>query len=154
MPVINSSIIMKKILLLVLFSSCALFCSAQLEKMPYWIHTRPQADDNAKYYFRVTSGEGDNYDRAYANAFAKAILESSWKLGVDVNTQDDLQTIEARINDNIKVSKAQMNLQINKVCEYSERLSGRMGIRVYILWQVAKYGNVNPNFEEFTKCKE
>ena len=93
-----------------------------------------------------------NYDKAYANAFAKAVLESSWKLGVEVNTQNDLQTIESNIMSNISVEKSTMILPLNKVCEYVEPQSGRMGVRVYILWQVAKYGNVRPNFEEFTDC--
>ena len=121
--------------------------------LPYWVNNRPNTESSSMYYFRVTKGEGNNYDKAYANAFARAILESSWKLGVDVNTTDDLQTIENGINENISVSASQMSLPLNKVCEYTEQLSGRMGIRVYILWQVAKYGNRSPQFEEFTKCE-
>ena len=105
------------------------------------------------YYYRVTRGEGDNYDKAYANAFAKAILESSWKLGIEVNTSDDLQTIEQGITENISVASSRMVLPMNKVCEYIEPTSGKMGTRIYILWQVAKYGNRVPNFDEFTKCE-
>ena len=126
---------------------------ANADNKPYWITNRPQTETTCMYYYRVTQGEGSNYDKAYANAFAKAILESSWKLGVEVNTTDDLNTIEKGINANISVGTASMVLPLNKVCEYIEPLSGRMGIRMYILWQVAKYGNRAPNFDEFTKCE-
>lgn len=146
---------MNKIQLLILALCWALFCSAQqaARSRPYWIQNRPQTDSKCMYYYRVTQGEGANYDKAYANAFAKAILESSWKLGVEVNTSDDLHTIEQGITNNISVESSRMILPLNKVCEYIEPTSGKMGIRIYILWQVAKYGNRVPNFDEFTKCE-
>lgn len=146
---------MNKIQLLILALCWALFCSAQQAagSRPYWIQNRPQTESKCMYYYRVTQGEGTNYDKAYANAFAKAILESSWKLGVEVNTSDDLQTIEQGITNNISVESSRMTLPLNKVCEYIEPTSGKMGIRIYILWQVAKYGNRVPNFDEFTKCE-
>lgn len=131
----------------------AFMLNAQPLNRPYWINNRPSVDSACMYYYRVTKGEGDTYDQAYATAFARAIMESSWKLGLDVNTTDDLKTIENGINENISVNSSHMSLPLNKVCEYTESLSGRMGFRVYILWQVAKYGNRNPNFEEFTKCE-
>lgn len=126
--------------------------NAKADNKPYWILNRPQTESSCMYYYRVTQGEGSNYDKAYANAFAKAILESSWKLGVAVNTTDDLNTIEKGITKNISVGSTSMVLPLNKVCEYIEPLTGRMGVRIYILWQVAKYGNRTPNFDEFTKC--
>ena len=146
---------MQKYLIFLLAWGWTLICSAQssASKQPYWIKDRPLTESNCMYYYRVTHGEGATYDKAYANAFAKAILESSWKLGVAVNTTDDLQTIEKGITENISVGSSSMVLPLNKVCEYIEPLSGKMGVRIYILWQVAKYGNRLPNFEEFTKCE-
>lgn len=142
-------------ILLILAICWALFCSAQqvAGARPYWLQNRPQTDSKCMYYYRVTQGEGADYDKAYANAFAKAILESSWKLGVEVNTSDDLKTLEKGVTDNISVESSRMVLPLNKVCEYIEPTSGKMGTRIYILWQVAKYGNRAPNFEEFTKCE-
>lgn len=98
-------------------------------------------------------GEGANYDKAYANAVAKAILESSWKLGLPVNTEDDLKVIENGVLDNITINKSEMNLSMNKVCEYSERMKEKKGTRIYILWQVATSGNVRPLFDEFSNCE-
>ncbi len=82
------------------------------------------------------------------------ILESSWKLGVAVDTKSDLESIENYVTENINVRANQMNISINKACVYSEPLTTRMGVRIFVLWQVAKPGNANPKFEEFTKCKK
>ena len=146
---------MNKSFLFLLAIGWALICNAQpsASKQPSWITNLPKEKAGSYYYYRVTIGEGVDYDKAYAKAFARAIMESSWKLGVDVNTTDDLQTIEEGIMDNVKVAPSHMTLPMNKVCEYTEKLVEKRGIRIYILWQVAKYGNVLPNFDEFTNCE-
>ena len=82
-----------------------------------------------------------------------AILESSWKLGVVVDTKDDVQTLEQGILDNIEVQQTQMVLPLNKMCEHEEALASINKVRLYILWQVAADGNHNPQFESFNNCK-
>lgn len=144
---------MKNILLLLPLFALVVSGSAQSEQRPYWIGNIPTVQDNSYYYYRVTQGEGLDYDKAYAKAFARAIMESSWKLGLEVNTSDDLQTIEKGVADNIKIASSHMTLPMNKVCEYTEKLVETRGVRVFILWQVAKYGNRDPKFDEFTKCE-
>lgn len=143
---------MKKITLSLLLLVWALVSSAQTNSRPYWINQLPSVSSSGQYYYRVTQGDGVDYDKAYAKAFARAILESSWKLGVEVSKTNDLQSIENGITENVKVADMRMKLPMNKVCEYTEKLEERRGVRVFMLWQVAKYGNVLPNFEEFTKC--
>lgn len=130
----------------------ALGVNAQHDNFPSWVSKRPVSEKKS-YYYRVTIGEGENYDKAYAKAFARAIMESSWKLGVEVKTTDDLQTIENNITSNVEVVSSRMTLPMNKVCEYIEPLSGRMGVRIYILWQVARQGNIAPDFDEFLNCE-
>lgn len=144
---------MKKIAIFFFLLVWVVEITAQTNGRPYWIKNLPSTKENSKYYYRVTQGDGRDYDKAYAKAFARAILESSWKLGVEVNTTDDLATIEKGITDNVKVVDSRMTLPINKVCEYTEKLTETRGVRVFILWQVAKYGNILPNFDEFTKCE-
>ena len=143
---------MKKIIFLTLLVSWALASNAQLTQEPSWIKTRPKPS-NDTYYYRVTKGEGSNYDKAYANAFAKAILESSWKLGVEVKYENDIQAIENNVYDNITLDERQMNIPMNKVCEYVKPLTEKAGVQLYILWQVATYGNVTPIFDEFNNCE-
>ena len=144
---------MRKILFFIPLILWGVCCAAQYERRPYWIGNMPAAKENSKYYYRVTQGDGVDYDKAYAKAFARAIMESSWKLGLEVNTADDLQTIEQGVTENIKVSSSRMTLPLNKVCEHTEKLVDTRGVRVFILWQVAKYGNRDPQFDEFTKCE-
>ncbi len=144
---------MNKILFTLSLLVWALAINAQTNNRPYWISNLPSAPEKSMYYYRVTQGEEMDYDKAYAKAFARAIMESSWKLGLEVNTSDDLQTIENGVHNNIKIADSKMTLPLNKVCEYTERRTETRGVRVYILWQVAKYGNVLPNFDEFTKCE-
>ena len=143
---------MKRAVLFIVFVGWAFVLSAQPSRLPSWITKKPKPS-NTTYYYRVTLGEGINYDKAYANAFAKAILESSWKLGVPVDNQDDLKTVEDGVYDNITIGKTQMNLALNKVCEHMEPLQAKVGVKVYILWQVASSGLVSPFFDDFNDCE-
>lgn len=138
---------MKRVLflLVVIFSSFHLF-----SQRPQWITQKPADAEN--YYYRVTMAEAKTYKDAYAEAFAMAILESSWRLGVAVSKTDDLNAIKDDVMENIEVKPKNMNLPMNKVCEYEERSTSSSNIRLYILWQVAKYGNREPNFKEFNDC--
>ncbi len=141
---------MRRLIIFIAFLTVALF-SATAQK-PYWIKELPVANSGS-YYYRVTRAEAKTYEEAYSKAFSIAILESSWKIGVRVDTKNDLETIEKGIIENINVSDRAMKIPLNKVCEYTEKASGTMNIRIYILWQVARYGNIPPNFEDFSKCE-
>lgn len=118
--------------------------------MPQWVKQLPMAG-NDTYYYRVTKAEGKNYEEAYIKAFSMAILESQWKLGVKVRKTDNEQTIEQTITSDLNLQNSNMNLPLNKVCEY-EIPSSAGGVCLYILWQVAKYGNVKVEFENYSKC--
>ena len=128
-----------------------MFADAQFTNKPYWISNRP-IPSNSTYYYRVTIGEGDDYEKAYANAFAKAIQESSWKLGVKVKNTEDLNSIIDGTFDNISIEESTMSIAVNKVCEYTERLQTKTGLRVFVLWQVASSGNIIPLFDDFNEC--
>lgn len=120
--------------------------------MPQWIKHLPKAG-NSTYYYRVTKAEGQNYEDAYAKAFNKAILESQWKIGVRVSS-DNQQSVDEILQSNLNLSTHQMSLPINKVCEY-EQPSPNIdnGIVLYILWQVAHYGNIKVEFENYLDCE-
>ena len=135
---------------LILFILCIVWAFASAQTMPNWIKHRPLAENNS-FYYRVTIGEGTTYNLAYSNAFAKAILESSWKLGVQVTTTDDIETIKNDIHDNITIGKVDSNIPINKVCEYLEKISTTK-FRLYCLWQIGMPGKP-VFFEEFGNCE-
>ena len=109
---------------------------------PSWVKHLPKPN-NDTYYYRVTKAEGKTYEEAYTKAFSMAILESQWKLGVKVNKSDNVQTIEETITSDLSLRSSNMNLPLNKVCEYEKASSNiSNGVVLYILWQVARYGNV------------
>ena len=117
--------------------------------IPYWVNQLPKSPEKT-YYYRVTKAEGKTYEEAYAKAFSMAILESSWKLGVTVDPTSSAQTIEQSITSSINIQNDVLVLPLNKVCEYETKTGNRTTL--YILWQVARYGNVEPKFEDFTEC--
>ena len=119
--------------------------------IPYWVTNIPKSTSNT-YYYRVTKAEGKSYEDAYTKAFAMAILESSWKLGVTVNPSASAQTVEQSISSALNIENDAMVLPLNKVCEYEMKAGTK--ITLYILWQVARYGNVDPVFEDFSECEK
>lgn len=126
----------------------ALFLSAYAG-VPPWVYVLPASGNNT-YDYKVTQAEAKTYDEAYSKALARAILESSWKVsGVTVKVNDDLETIEQDITQSLESISKEVRLRINKVCEYSDRPSGSMQIRVYILWQVPKNDYTVPVFEPY-----
>ncbi len=125
---------------------------AQIATTPYWVTKVPKSDTE-NYYYRVTTAEGKTYNEAYTKAFSFAILESQWKLGVKVKKTGDVNQIEQGLTQSINVQSQNMNLPLNKVCEYIEPLYTSKGVRLYVLWQVARYGNVDPKFKDFTECE-
>lgn len=120
---------------------------------PVWLKHLPKPN-NDTYYYRVTKAEGHTYEEAYTKAFSMAILESQWKIGVKVNKSDNLQTIEETITSDLNLQSSNMILPLNKVCEY-EKASPNIanGVVLYILWQVARYGNVKTEFEDYLDCE-
>ena len=119
--------------------------------IPSWVKRLPQAG-NETYYYRVTKAEGKTYEEAYTRAFSMAILESEWKIGVRTFKQEDAKTIEESLKQDLKLKSSPINLPINKVCEY-EQASPNGGIILYCLWQVASYGNVKAEFENYLNCE-
>ncbi len=123
--------------------------------LPYWVTQLPSAGADKNYYYRVTMAEDVSYDKAYANAFAKAVMEAKWRMGVEVHFQDDVKSLENSVTEGVNVNQDFISIPMNKVCDYWEANHTPMGdlIRLYVLWQVAKFGNKEPQFEEFTKCQ-
>lgn len=128
-----------------------LFANAQ-ENPPYWVNQLPKPE-NGTYYFRVTHAEELTYEKAYVQAFSMAILESSWKMGLPVDTKNDLATIVKGVENNISIRSHQSHIAINKVCEWQTKNITSNKIVLYVLWQVASSGNIEADFGYFEKCK-
>lgn len=149
---------MKKFVLLlaVMIGLPSVICAQTDRDMPHWITKLPSANPNKHYYYRVTMGEGDTYDKAYAKAFAKAVIEAKWKLGVRVNVSDDMTALEGQVTEAINVQEQVMTIPINKVCDWWEDFyssTSKKQVRLYVLWQIADDGRFEPKFEEYTNCQ-
>lgn len=147
---------MKKYFLLLVFCLPVVAFAQIGREMPQWVSQLPTSNPQKHFYYRVTVGEGATYDKAYANAFAKAIMEAKWKLGVRVNMSDDMAALEGQVSDAVNVQEQYMEIPINKVCDYWEEfrpVASTKQIRLYVLWQIADDGRFEPRFEDFTNCQ-
>ena len=136
---------------MLLMFCAAVFVSAAQTVLPSWVKRLPKPE-NDTYYFRVTHAEERTYEKAYVKAFSMAILESSWKMGLPVDAKNDIATIESGVEDNLSVRSHQSNISLNKVCEFQTRGLTSDKVVLYVLWQVAAAGNIEPDFGYFEKC--
>lgn len=143
---------MKVAYTLILYAILGVLQTVAQNTQPSWINTLPKPE-NETYYFRVTHAEEQTYEKAYVRAFSMAILESSWKMGLPVDAKNDMATIEKGVENNLTIRSHQSNIAINKVCEYQTKSIATNNVVLYVLWQVAAAGNIEPRFEEFNKCK-
>lgn len=117
---------------------------------PKWVRHIPTASSKT-FYYRVTYGEGVIYDKAYTNAFAKAIYENACKRGITVDIDMSMDAIEREVQEQVNVDQRTMKLYLNKACEYWE-VNPNGVIRLYVLWQIGQNGKSDPNFEPYEEC--
>lgn len=112
--------------------------------MPSWIQNPPAK--TATYYYRVSQATGLTEEAATRKAFAMAILESAFAIGIPV----DLQKMEQMESDEVLVeANRYVRIPINKVCQHVMELTTRRGYRVYVLCQVANNVHERPAFKSF-----
>lgn len=123
---------------------CLVGMTAGAQTLPAWVGMPPARSDT--YYYRVSQGIGITEEEAESRAFATAIMESAFAIGVPV----DLKKLEQIDKDSLLVTASQyVKIPINKVCSYVEPLVTRRGFRAYILCQVANDTRVVPKFRSF-----
>lgn len=147
---------MKQFLIIVSLLCVTISATSQPGLMlPSWVKELPKAKIGSHYYYRVTMAEAPTYDKAYASAFAKALMEAKWRLGASVSFTDDIKSLEDSVTNGINVNEQSVKIPLNRVCDYWEevRTTRARYIRLYVLWQVAENGIVQPKFDEFNDCK-
>lgn len=139
----------RKLLIVCILGIISLSATAQMAE-PKWVRHIPKSTSET-FYYRVTYGEGKNYDAAYSKAFARAIYENACKRGIYVDVNTSIEDIEADITRQVNIDNRSMNLFINKVCEYrDEHPNG--SIKLYILWQIGVFGKSDPKFDTYEDC--
>lgn len=130
------------LLLLSLLAGVTLAAYAQ--NAPGWLQSPPAR--TTTYYYRVSKGTGLTEEEAERQAFAMAIMESAFAIGVPV----DMKKLEQMKGDSLLTEVSRyVKIPINKVCRYAEPLVTRRGYRVYVLCQVANSVHVAPEFKSF-----
>ena len=138
---------MKKLLLLLLLVAVQMTLVAQ--EMPQWVLQKPRPA-NDTYLYVVERGVGATEMEARNRAMGLVYRSTIERLALAI----DLASINSAITNgsNYGETSEAMNVPVNKVCEYMQR-EGSQYV-VYVLCQVAQYGNVPALFTPFTQCNQ
>lgn len=133
---------MKRYLLFILLLGKAF--SGYAQHLPDWVQSPPAHTHT--YYYRVSQGTGLTEEEAGRKAFAMAIIESAFAIGIPV----DMKKLEKMQADSLLIEASRyVKIPINKVCQCTESLVTRRGYRVYMLCQVANDVHTPPVFKSF-----
>ena len=139
---------MKKLFLTFILAMVALVSYAQ--DKPGWIYNKPKPTNNS-YLYAIESATGETEIVARNQAFARVLQSTAMRLGQPINSDEINRAVQNGTS--FEVISSQYNIPINKVCEYTEKISG--SYRVYVLCQVAKAGNIIVDFDyEFNGCHD
>ena len=136
---------MKKILFLLLLAISQMLMFAQ--EVPQWITKKPRPA-NDTYLYVVERGVGATEMEARNRAMGLVYRSTIERLALPINLASINEAINNGSNygDNAEV----MNIPVNKVCEYIQQEATQYA--VYVLCQVAQYGNREARFTAFTQC--
>lgn len=139
---------MKKILLfllIVFLSQVTLFA----QEVPEWVQKKPKPT-NDTYLYVVERGVGATEMEARNRAMGLVYRSTIERLALPINLAsiNNAITDGSNYGDNTEV----MNVPVNKVCEYIQQETNQYA--VYVLCQVAKYGNIQVQFTDFTHCNQ
>lgn len=148
---------MKKYLLFLLcLFSVSLYAQKserRLERFPDWVFEKP-IPENGTYIFVVEHGDADTEIEARNQAMGLVYRNTIQRLGLSIDMNDINNAI--RNGDEYGSQFEKLNVPVHKVCEYVSRKTESNNrdykYRVYVLCQVAKAGNIYPNFVAYTDC--
>ena len=138
---------MKKLLFLLLLAMSQMVICAQ--DVPQWVQKKPRPA-NDTYLYVVERGVGatemEARNRAMGLVYRSTIERLS--LGIDLSSINNAIANGSNYGD---TSEA-MNVPVNKVCEFIQQEANQYA--VYVLCQVARYGNIQVSFTDFTHCNQ
>ncbi len=143
---------MRKILfftLLALISTSAMAQQPQKPQFrPDWVYNTPHPG-NSTYLYVVEHGEGATKREALNQAIARVFQSTANRIGQFVSTDEINRAVQAGTDYN--VIGRNMKVPVHKVCEFPIQ-NEDYSWTVYVLCQVAKAGNITPEFEECDLC--
>ncbi len=136
---------MKKLLFLLLMAVSQVVICAQ--EVPQWVTKKPRPA-NDTYLYVVERGVGATEMEARNRAMGLVYRSTIERLALPINLASINEAINAGSNYGDKSEI--MNIPVNKVCEYIQQEATQYA--VYVLCQVAQYGNRETKFTAFTQC--
>ncbi len=145
---------MKKNLFFFLLISVCISVAAQQqprkpEYRPDWVYNAPHPE-NSTYLYVVEHGNGTTEREARNQAIARVFQSTANRIGQFVSTDEINRAVQAGTD--YDVIGRTMKVPVNKVCEFSKQDPKDYSWTVYILCQVAKAGNITPEFEKCDFC--
>lgn len=140
-----TAINMKKIISLfcLLYSLTLLYA----QDRPEWTQKTPTPGNNT-YEYKVEKGIGKTELEARNLAMGRIFQNVAFYLGAKASSRDINAAVQQGAT--FDVIAEYYDIPINKVCEFTERTTD--GYIVYLLCQVAKAGNKEPQFDHFEDC--
>ena len=143
---------MRKILFFTLLALIATSAMAQQPQKPQfrpdWVYSAPHPG-NSTYLYVVEHGEGATKREALNQAIARVFQSTANRIGQFVSTDEINRAVQAGTDYN--VIGRNMKVPVHKVCEFPIQ-NKDYSWTVYVLCQVAKAGNITPEFEECDLC--
>lgn len=142
MTLFSSRISRTALCLLMIFGSLA----AQAA-LPRWVRHLPKAD-NDTYYYVVEDATSSSEAAAHNKALGSALQHAIMALGLPYSSKD----VETAIaTGTLQSMVTEFKIPVREVCRYRQGLQNG-AVRVYILCQVARAGNIEVEFSEFRHC--
>ena len=143
---------MRKILFFTLLALVSTSAMAQQPPKPQfrpdWVYNTPHPG-NSTYLYVVEHGEGATKREALNQAIARVFQSTANRIGQFVSTDEINRAVQAGTDYN--VIGRNMKVPVHKVCEFPIQ-NKDYSWTVYVLCQVAKAGNITPEFEECDLC--
>lgn len=124
--------------------------SGYAQREPCWMNEVPTATNSSIVYERE-SGEGSTIAEALSRALARVMQTTANRIGQPFDAA--AISVALQQGSTIEVISAQYNLPIRKVDQYDMRMNDG-SYRVFVLCQVAHWGNVTPEWEPLPRCGE
>ena len=144
---------MKKLFLLTLLGLSALTVAAQMTRKPVfrpdWVFEAPRPG-NATYLYVVEHGEGNTKREALNQALGRVFQSTANRIGQAFSTDEVNRAVQSGTD--FEVIARNMKVPINKVCEFPVQDTLTNSWTMYVLCQVAKAGNITPEFEATDEC--
>lgn len=133
--------------------SLAYSATAQMTRKPIfrpdWVFEAPRPS-NGTYVYVVEHGEGNTKREALNQALGRVFQSTANRIGQIISTNEVNKAVQAGTD--YEVIARNMKVPINKVCEFPIQDTLTNSWTMYVLCQVAKAGNITPEFEATDEC--